>query len=179
MPHAGWHFFNAEPGSFQQQNHFRLRVIFRIPVRKSANDIATGGAKPTRAIGDAHARQQANQPTQHGTARHAQTVLVISPFTQESATDDEVSVGFLHVPYQVQHFRGSMLPVAITLDGDVIPVQRCVAIAGLHRATNAQVEGHGNHGRHIARHMGCGVVGRAIVDDENVIVGQRAVQPMD
>jgi len=72
---------------------------------------------------------------------------------------------------QVRDVSRIVLPVAIDLHGHVVVVLERVEIAGLHRATDAEVERETQHGRARGRRARAGAVRRAIVDHEHVEVG--------
>ena len=78
---------------------------------------------------------------------------------------------------QPAHFTGPVLAGAIDLNRHVITVQRGIAIAGLHRAANAEIERQADH-RRTRRHLAERVVGRSIIDHQHIKVGQRAMQAM-
>jgi hypothetical protein len=64
------------------------------------------------------------------------------------------------------------------LNGDVVAMEGGVAIAGLHGAADAEVEGE-TEDRDFVGDLADGVVGGAVVDDENVITGDETAKTAD
>ena len=80
---------------------------------------------------------------------------------------------------QVVDVAGVVLPVAVDLHGHLVAMLQGVDVAALHRASDAEVEGHPQHlGARAPRTLGGGV-DRAVVDDEHVEVGRPLVDRRD
>ena len=69
---------------------------------------------------------------------------------------------------------GAVLAVAVNLDGDVVAVHGGIAVAGLHGPADAEIKRKADHGD-FAGDLADGVVGGAIVDDQDVEIRQRPV----
>ena len=72
-----------------------------------------------------------------------------------------------------------VLPVAVDLHGHLVAMLQGVDVAALHRASDAEVEGHPQHFGARASRALRGGVDRAVVDDEYVEVGRPLVDRRD
>jgi hypothetical protein len=140
LPHPHTQFADPEPRAAQQQNHFRLRIIFRVPMGECENDSPVGRPKSAGAVGHVHSNQHANDLAQHQASKFANQGLFIARFGQEARADDQIDVLTAQVLHQAAHFGRAVLAIPIHLHRHVISVEGGVAIPCLHCAPDSQIE---------------------------------------
>jgi hypothetical protein len=178
LAHAHRELGDFKTGAVQQQNGLRLGIIFGVPMRESVDDFFVGGAEAGGTVGDEQAAEHVEDGFEQPRAEAAHDRLVIMPGLEKARADDEVAIAAGEVIDEFDDFGRAVLSVAVDLDGDVVAVQCGVAVAGLHRAANAEVEGQRDDDGGRGDAFG-GVVGRAIIDDEDVVAGQSAGEAVD
>ncbi len=146
-------------------------------MRKRLNHPAIDHAKTAGAIGDRQTAQHADQRAEDADAHRSADRLLVFPLAQKPRADDHVRIGGKQMIDQPAHFTGPVLPVAVDLHRYVIPVQRCIAITGLHRSADAQIERQTDH-RRVRRNLPQRVIRRSIINDQDIKIRQRPLQSM-
>jgi len=136
-------------------------------VGERADDFSIRRPESAGAIGGDRSLQPFDERAEHVNAGHPGERLAVLDVAHEPAADDQIAVGVNQLVDQPSHFARPMLAVAVDLDGDVVIVKVGVAVAGLHRAADAEVERQADHLRVLAGLPG-GVVGAPVVDEEDV-----------
>ena len=111
------------------------------------------------------ARPGAAQP------RHA-----VAGLLQEAAAPDQVGAAVAQPLLQLRDLGRVVLAVAVHLDSDVVALDERVAVARLHGAADAEVEGVAQHRRAGGAGALGGRVGGAVVHDQHVEAGRLAAQ---
>jgi hypothetical protein len=177
LPHFYTQLGDLKTAAMQQENHLGLRIIVGIPVRERLDHPPIDHSKTTGAISDRNTAQQADERAQNTDADRSTDRLFVFSFAEKSRADHHVCVGAQQVIDQAVYLTGAMLAIAVDLHGNVISMQGRIPISSLHRPTDAQVEWQTHH-RTVSRHLAKSVIGGAVVDDEYIKIGQRAVQAM-
>jgi hypothetical protein len=146
-------------------------------MRERLDHPAIDHAETAGAIRHRHAAEQANKRAQNTDAHGSTDGLFVFSFSEKSRTNHHVGVGGKQMVHEAVDFTGPMLAVAVNLDGDIVTMQGGVAITGLHRAADAEIEGQTDH-RAIRGNLPERVIGGAVVDHQHIKIGQRAVQTM-
>jgi hypothetical protein len=84
LPHLHVQLAHLEPRAVQQQDHLRLRVILRIPVRERADRPAVRHAEAAGAVGDRQPAQQLDQRAEHRDANPSAKRLAIAPVFEKA-----------------------------------------------------------------------------------------------
>ncbi len=79
--------------------------------------------------------------------------------------------------HQSLYFARAMLAIAVDLDGDIVTMQGCIPIPGLHCPADAEVEGKTDDSC-VRWHLPQCVIRRSIIDHQHIKLGQRALQAM-
>jgi hypothetical protein len=178
LVHAGGDFFNAEASTLEEEDDFGFGVVFGIPVGEGVDDALVGGAEAAGAVGDVFAGHGADEAAQDPAAEEAGDTLAVLAGFFKAGADDQVGVGVDEVVDEAKDFGGAVLAVAVNLDGDIVTVAGGVAVAGLHGPADAEVEGEADDGSTRGDLLD-GVVGGAVVDDQDVKIREGAVQVAD
>ena len=103
-----------------------------------------------------------------GDARAARDRRAVVASLDETRPDDDVAVSALEASEQRLDLFGRVLSIAVELQRDLVSVSLRVQKARLHRSADAEVEGEVDQQRSVAFRDAARVVGRAVVDDEDV-----------
>lgn len=178
MPHPHRQFPDAIPGPPQQQYDFRLGIVFRVPVSECQDDPAIGGPEPAGAVGKVHADQDSYDSAKDQAAELADEGLSIPRLGQKPRSNDQIDIILEQMVHEPADLGRSVLSVSVHLNGQVVPVQRGISVAGLHRPADAQIERQA-HDRNVGGNLTNRVVGRTIIHHEHVELRQCPAQSQD
>jgi len=106
-------------------------------VGKGSDDPPIGGTKSARAVRHPLAGERPDQHLQNPRPELADDRLAIFAGQHEARSDNQIGIAVQQSFNEPSYFRRPMLAITVHLYGNFIPVQRCVSIAGLHRAADA------------------------------------------
>ncbi len=178
MAHTHAQFAHTVAGAMKQENDLRFRIILRIPMGKCADHRSIGCAKAARAVGHGQAAERANERSQHPGAEFANRGLIIFGLFQKTGADDQIDMSLHQIFDKPADLRRTVLSIPINLNSYFIPVQGRVAVAGLHRSADSQVERQADN-RRIRRDLPRGVVGGTVIHHEHVVFREGTPQALN
>jgi len=140
----------------------------RILLCEKFDRVAVVHAEPGRGIADAASNDDAMRERENGDARASRRGRVIGAALDETRADHHVAVATLEAREQRRDLVRRVLSIAVELDGDVVTVALCVQESRLHRSTDPEIEREVDEQRAGATRDAGGVVGRAVVDDDDI-----------
>ena len=145
---------------------------------EGVDHLAVGRAEAAGAVGDPQAGEELDRGSQDPGAGLSDETLAIVPRPRihESAANDQVGPAVQQRLGEPADLAGAMLAVAVHLHGHIIVVQGGIPISRLHGAADAEVEGEADDGG-AGGDLAGGVVGRTIVDDDDIEMRQGPLEP--
>ena len=153
----------------QHQDRLDLGVVVRVVAGEELDSAPVGHPEARRRVGDPAPDDQRQHDREDQVAEPAPDRDLVARVLEEAAAADHVGLAVrAQRSEHVLEVLGLVLTVAVDLGGDVVAVSERVLEAGLHRPPDPEVEGVADDRRVCGLGLGRGVVGRAVVDDQDV-----------